>query len=162
MREKIWYEMVHIKYGDSYLAHYLFRQKSIRKWFKILILVFSTGGVFGWKIWEGVPIIACALIAVFQIFNLIENQIIISDKEIEKISVLRNKYVSYFNKLEKLWSDFNADRFDEKEATEQFYILRNDGADIEALDNELDVRNIKNLCGKANLESRNYISQYHS
>lgn len=74
----------------------------------------------------------------------------------------RNKYVLYFNKLEKLWSDFDAERFDEKEATEQFYILRKDGADIEALDNELDIRTIKKLCGKADIESRNYISQYHS
>lgn len=162
MRDKIWYEMCHIKYGDSYLAHYLFRQKSIRKWFKILTLVFSTGGVFGWKIWVGIPVIACILISFMQLINLVENQIIINEKEINKICELRNKYVSYFNKLEKLWTDFDADRISEQEASEQFYLLRQDGADLETRDNELHISIFKKLCTRADLETRNYFIQYHS
>jgi hypothetical protein len=162
MRDKIWYEMTHIKYGDTYLAYYLFRQKTIKKWFKILTLVFSASGVLGWKFWDGFPVIACILISVLQLFNLVENQIIISEKESEKISNLRNKYVSYFNSLEKLWIDFDADRLNEQEATEQFYQLRQVGLEIEALDNELHIRKIKKLCQKADLETRDYIIQYHS
>jgi len=162
MRDKIWYEMIHIKYGDSYLAFYLFRQKTIRKWFKILTLVFSTSGVLGWKFWDGFPIIACVLISVLQLFNLVENQIIISEKETEKISDLRNRYITYFNKLEKLWIDFNADRLNEQDASDQFFLHRQVASEIEALDNELHIHKIKKLCHKADLETRDYFIQYHS
>jgi len=162
MRDKIWYEMTHMKYGDTYLAYYLFRQKTIKKWFKILTLVFSTSGVLGWKFWDGFPIIACGLISILQLFNLVENQIIISENETEKVSDLRNRYVSYFNKLEKLWIDFESNRLDEQEASDQFFQIRQIGLEIESLDNELHIRKIKKLCQKADLETRTYINQYHS
>jgi len=163
MTDKIWYEMVHTKFGDNYLVNYLSRQKTIRKWFKIVTLVFSTSGVLGWKIWEYAPIIACGLIAVMQIVTLIENQIILSDQDIDNIAGLRNKYISYFNKLEKLWTDLQQKKIDEHAASEQFYKLRQIGADIEATDNKLHINGqIKTLLDKADTETRNYFSQYHS
>jgi hypothetical protein len=162
MRDKIWYEMMHVKYGDTYLAYYLFRQKTKKKWFKILTLVFSASGVLGWKFWEGFPVIACVLISVIQLFNLVENHVIISEKETEKVSTLRNKYVLYFNRLEKLWIDFDENRLNEQETTEQFYQLRGLGLDIEALDNELHIGKFKKLCQKADLDTRYYFVQYHS
>ncbi len=163
MTDKIWYEMVHTKFGDNYLTNYLSRQKTIRKWFKIVTLVFSTSGVLGWKIWEYAPIIACGLIAVMQIVTLIENQIILSDQDIDNIAGLRNKYISYFNKLEKLWTNLQQKKIDEHVASEQFYKLRQIGADIEATDNKLHINGqIKTLLDKADTETRNYFSQYHS
>jgi hypothetical protein len=163
MRDKIWYEMFHIKFGDSYLANYLNRQKTKRKWFKIFTLVFSTSGILGWTVWKYAPIIACGLIAVMQIVTLIENQIIPSDQDIEDVAGLRNKYISYFNKLEKLWIDFENNRVDEKEAGEQFYKLREIGADIEATDNKLHIDGqIKTIYKVAETETKNYFNQYHS
>lgn len=162
MTDKIWYEMVHTKFGDNYLANYINRQKTIRKWFKIFTLVFSTSGILGWTIWEYAPIIACGLIAVMQIVTLIENQIILSDQDIENISGLRNKYIYYFNKLEKLWTELQNKKINEHTASEQFYKLRQIGADIEATDNKLHINGqIKPLLDKADVETRNYFSQYH-
>jgi hypothetical protein len=162
MRDIIWHEMVHTKYGDHYLAHYLDRQKLTRKWFKILILIFSTSGVLGWKVWEYMPVVACVLIAIIQLISLIENQIIPTDKDIESVAKLRNKYISYFNKLEKLWKDYSSKKLDETKTNEQFYVLRQIGANIEAIDNKLHIRKIKVLCDKADTETRNYFNQYHS
>lgn len=31
MKEKLWYEFVHTKYGDCYLCYYLSAQKDLRK-----------------------------------------------------------------------------------------------------------------------------------
>lgn len=161
MREKIWYEMVHIKYGGNYLAYYINKKRTIRKYFKIAILIFSTGGVLGWKIWQGFPVVACVLIAIMQLIGLIENQIILSDNDIEKFSELRNKYVSYFNRLEKLWTDFHSSSITEEEANGRFYKLRKIGEEIEALDNKLHIQTIKALNAKAEIETNNYINQYH-
>lgn len=154
--------MTHIKYGDTYLVYYLGRQKTTRKWFKIFTLVFSTGGVLGWTIWDYVPIIACGLIALMQLVTVIENQIVPSDKDVDNVAELRNKYIFYFNKLEKLWVEFGSNILTEQQATEQFYNLRQIGADIEAIDNKLHIRKIKKLCDKADTETRNYLIQYHS
>ncbi len=162
MRDKIWYEMMHTKYGDAFLALYLNRQRTIRKWYIVFMLLFSTSGVLGWKLWVAIPIIACGLIAVMQLVRLIENQFILTDNDLDKVSDLRNRYISYFNKLEKLWTDFNAKRLTEEQATDQFYQLRQVGADIEAFDNKLHISKIKKLCNIADTETRNYFNQYHS
>lgn len=164
MIEKIWYEMLHTKLGDNYLAGYISKQKRIKKWFKIFTLIFSTGGVLGWPIWEYVPVIACVLIAAMQLVTLLENQIIPSDQDIEDIARLRNKYNNYFNKLEKLWMDFQSNNINEDAAKEQFYELRTLlGADLLATDDKLNINGkIKSLYKKADLETRNYFNQYHS
>ena len=79
MDEKLWYEFVHTKYGDCYLSLYLSRQNSIRKWVKILTLIFSTSGILGWRIWKQPEVteVSCILIAIVQLFHLIENQIVV-------------------------------------------------------------------------------------
>jgi len=161
MRNTIWYEFVQIKFGETYLALYLDRQKIIRKWFKILTLVFSTSGVLGWTVWEYAPIISCGLIAVMQIVNLLESQIILSDTDLEKVSELRNQYIQYFNKLEKLWLDFNAVRLTDKEATDKFYGHRKIGQTIESLDNKLNIQQVKILIEKADKQTNNYFQHYH-
>lgn len=162
MRDKIWYEMTHVKFGETYLAIYLNRQKSTRKLFKVFTLVFSTSGVLGWKVWAGFPIIACILISIIQLLNLVENQIIINDSDIDKVSELRNKYITYFNDLEKLWVDYEAKRLNENEANDYFYKLRQIASTIEALDNKLHIQRIQSMCTLADKETRNYFNQYHS
>ncbi len=164
IRDMIWPEMHHAKYGDNYLVHYIGRQKTKRKWFKIITLIFSSGGVFGWSIWQnGVfPVIACGIIALVQLISLVENQLIHTDNDLEKVAELRNKYISRFDDLEKLWLDLDADRLNEQKATLKFYQLRKNGADIESTDNKLDIQKHKSLCKIADSETRNYFNQYHS
>jgi predicted negative regulator of RcsB-dependent stress response len=164
IRDMIWPEMMHTKYGDNYLVHYLNRQKTTRKWFKIITLLFSSGGIFSWSIWQNgvLPVIACGVIALVQLVNLVENQLIHSDNDMEKVADLRNKYNTHFNDLEKLWVDFDAHRLDEHQATEQFYQLRKVGADIESTDNKLNIHKYKSLCNITDTETRNYFNQYHS
>lgn len=162
MIEKVWYEMLHTKFGEIYLAHYITWQKNTRKWFNIITLLFSTGGVLGWPIWEYIPLIACTIVATIQVVNLLENQIIPSDQEIEKTSELRDEYISYFNNLEKLWSMIKHEELFEKDVTNKFYQLREIGAKIESLDNKLNIKQNKKTIVKADSETRNYFSQYHS
>lgn len=159
MRERVWYEFVHSKFGESYLALYINKQKSRKKWFKIITLIFSTSGILGWKLWDYAPIVACGIISIMQVINLVENEIILSETEIDKICTLRNRYVQYTNQLEKLFIDSKTKA--EKEIKELFYEYRKLGEEIEALDNDLHIQQIKSLISKANSQTRTYLNQYH-
>ena len=127
-----------------------------------MTLVFSSGGILGWRLWDGIPIIACVLIAIISLVNLLENQIIVSDAEIDKIAELRNKYVNYLNQIEYLWVEFDAKRIDEESASKRFFENRKLAEDIEKLDNTIDIKSFNFLTTKANYETRNYISQHYS
>jgi hypothetical protein len=67
MDKKIWYEMVDIKYGETYLTKYLGLQRNLKRTFKITTLVLSLSGVLGWKYFEDIVWIALILIAIIQI-----------------------------------------------------------------------------------------------
>lgn len=163
MEEKIWYEMVQMKFGEKYLALYISLQYQLKKYFKIATLVFSGSGILGWKLWQPIAWIALILIAIVQILSLIENQIIRSDKEVSDILKLRELYLKYFNKLEKLWVDYNSSEITEKEASRLFFKYRtSDHQTIESLDNKLGIKKWKKLESNADSETRQYFKTYHS
>ena len=162
MEDKVWYEFVHLKYGDCYLCHYMVAQRSLRKWVKILTLIFSTSGILGWTVWKQAPVISCILVSIVQLFHLVENQVILSEADINKLAELRNLYFKQCNKIEKLWLDYRASRLTEEQVTERFFKFREEAQKIEALDNKLNVKPRKKLIMKAEVETNNYITQYHS
>lgn len=162
MREKIWYELTHIKVGEYYLSYYLSKKKRDRHYFKIATLIFSAGGIMGWSVWDALPIIACGIVSVIQLLGLIENQIIITDEEVNRISRLRKKYSSYFNELEKLWIRYESKQVDEAFATQSFFELRSNAEEIEDMDNKIRLPRLKRLYKKADSDTRDYLNQYHS
>jgi hypothetical protein len=162
MEEKLWYEFVHTKYGDCYLCHYLSAQQDLRKLVKIFTLLFSTTGILGWTVWKDAPIVSCILVAIVQLFHLVENQVILSESDILKIAELRTLYLKQCNKIEKLWVDYRANRVTEKEVSDSFFKLREEAIKIEALDNKLNIKQRKKLMEKADRETKNYINQFHS
>lgn len=163
MREKVWYELVHTKMGDHYLSLYLNRQKTVRKYYTIFILVFSVSGIFSWAFWSSIPaVIACGCMGVMQLIKLTENQIIPSENDISNVSELRSMFISYFNDLEKLWADNEAGRITDEKMTQEFYRLRKVGAKIEETDNKLNIRDIRKLRVRSDIQTRNYLSQYHN
>jgi len=121
MNDKIWFEMVDMKYGETYLTLYLGLQRTLKKIFNILTLLLFVSGILGWKYFENYVWIAFILIAIMQLFILIKNEIIRSDKEIEDIASLRMMYTRYFNKLERLWTEFEYKKIDEEKSLEMFF-----------------------------------------
>jgi len=160
---KIWYEMVNMKYGEIYLSKYLGFQRNIKKIFLIMTLVVSASGILGWKYFENYAWIAFILIIIMQLLLLIENQLIRSDKEIEEISNLRMLYTKYFITLEKLWADFYSDRITENESIDKYFELRNsDWVKIEELDCKLDIKRYRHLMSKTEEETNKYINIYYN
>lgn len=161
MENKIWYEAVQIKFGEIYLAKYLMQQYKIQKIIKILTILFSGAGIFGWEIWKPIAWFALIIISVIQIINLLKNEIGRNDKDLIEIAELRNLYTRYFNKLEKLWSKFENNEIEEKFAREEFYSLREVYWEkIENIDNKLGIPQRKWLIKKTDAETRQYIDTY--
>lgn len=163
MRDVIWYELVQIKFGEKYLALYLSLQHKLKKLFKIFILIFSGSGILGWQLWQPIAWIALVLIAIIQLLSLIENQIIRSDDQIAEIAKLRELYLKYFHKLEKLWIEFDNEEINDSVAKEQFFEVRKtDLEPLEALDNKIGIKKWTRLIASADKETRDYFQTYHS
>jgi len=67
MTNKIWYEMVNMKYGEIYLSKYIGLQRTLKKSFQILTLQ-TLSGILGWKYFERYVWIAFILIALVQFY----------------------------------------------------------------------------------------------
>ena len=153
--------MLDIKYGESYLTKYLGLQRTLKKIFNVFTLVISVGGILSWKYFENYVWVAFILIAILQLFTLVENEIIRTDKEIEDIATLRMLYTKYFNKLEKLWTEYKSERIPEIEASDTFFELRNsDWETIEELDTKLNIKQYKRLMKKSEIETNNFIKKH--
>lgn len=162
MTDKIWYEMLDMKYGEIYLSKYLGFQRTLKKSFNIMTLVLSISGIFGWKYFENYAWVAFILISIMQLFTLIENEIIRSDKEIEEISNLRMCYTKYFNKLEKLWTNYYSDRITVDNAIDEYFNLRQtDWEKIEEIDCKLNIKRYKKIRKHTEQETNNYITKHH-
>lgn len=162
MNDKIWFEMVDMKYGETYLTLYLELQRTLKKIFNILTLLLSVSGILGWKYFENYVWIAFILIAIMQLFILIKNEIIRSDKEIEDIASLRMMYTRYFNKLERLWTEFECKKIDEEKSLEMFFQYKEtDWEKIEELDCKLNIKEYNWLMNKADIKTNSYINKFH-
>ena len=163
MNDKIRYEMIDRKYGEIYLTKYLSLQRTLKKAFTIMTLLISVSGILGWKYFENYAWIAFLLISIMQLFNLIENQLIRSEKEVEEISNLRMMYTKYFHKLEQLYTEFYFNRMTEENATNHFFELRKtDWEKIEELDCKLNIKKFYNLMKKSDIETNKYFNKYHN
>lgn len=161
MTNKIWYKLVDLKYGECYLTKYLSLQRNLKRTFQIITLTLSLSGILGWKYFEDYVWIALILISIIQVFTLVENQLIRSDKEIEEISALRMMYTKYFNKLEKLWTKYNSNKVTEDEALNQFYDLQeNVWEKIESLDCKLNIKKYSRLMNRTDVDTNDYLNKY--
>lgn len=158
----IWYDFVNSKYGDEYLVLYIQKQRNIRKWFKILTIIFSASGIFSAFQSLKIPtIISCVLIGIVQIATMIEGWIIHSEKEIDELCTLRMFYYERTNQLEKLHYDYSNEKINESDAANNLFDLRKSAKQIEELDNKVNVRHYKKLIEKADIRTNQYFNTYH-
>jgi hypothetical protein len=161
IRTNVWYDLVNAKMGDEYLALYIGRQREIRKWFKILTILLSANGIWSaLKDFSWITIASCVVIAIVQFATSIENFIIHSENDIQKLGNLRLLYYDRTNKLEELWYKLQMAKVTESEAADIFFNFRDRAKEIEQLDNELNIRKFKGLYKKADVLTRNYLNSY--
>lgn len=161
IKESVWHDFVHYKFGDEYLILFLARQRAYRTWFKIITLFLSASGIWSaFQKLQSFTIIFCAAIGIVQIASLMEGFIIRSEKDIEEISRLRIFYYSHWNELEKLCHRF--DTLSDEDCKIKFFTLREEGKEIEQLDDKINIKKRKLLMNKADIATRKYLKEYHN
>lgn len=161
MREKTWHEFIDARYGDLYLCLYISRQKSIRKWFKVLTILFSASGIFFvYKDYDIPTYFSLAFIGLAQLATMIETHVIHSEKQIEELSRLRMLYYDRWNKLEKLLITY--DDYSEHEATDKFFEYRELAREAEELDNQLNIQQYTGLKKRADANNRQYLKTHYN
>ncbi|WP_067151369.1 hypothetical protein [Pseudotamlana agarivorans] len=124
MRNRIWAELTQSKHNIEFASKYSDRQRFILRIFNIGILAFSSAGIMGWKIWENLPLIACILITGVSLLRLLQPHLIMNEKQLKNLDDIHKFYTEYYNKIEKLWYDFESNRVTEEQATNIFFKLK--------------------------------------
>lgn len=155
--------MTDVKYGEIYLSKYLYRQRNLKKFFNVLTLLVSVSGIFSWKYFEDYVWIVFLFIAAMQLFTLVENEIIRSNKEVEDLVSFKMDYTKYFNQLEKLWTQYHYQQISETTAINHYFKLKTKyGEKIEAIDSQINIRRYKRMMKKTDEEMKHYFNIYHN
>ncbi len=130
MRNRIWAELTQSKHNIEFTSTYSDRQRFILRIFNMGILAFSSAGIMGWKIWENLPLIACIVIAGISLLRLLQPHLIMNEKQLKNLDDIHRFYADYYNRIEKLWYDFDSDRITDEQATKAFFKLKKLETDI--------------------------------
>lgn len=158
----IWNELGDAKAREIYISKLIGKKRKTLKCITVFTLIFSTSGVFGWKLFEPYPIIVCAGLAGMSIFSLIQPHLFPSEKELDSYNKLSSFYCEYFIKLERLWIDLDTDKIDSESAREEFYKIKQTEQSINALADEIHLGTNKKLATKASQESNEYLNRIHT
>lgn len=159
MRNRIWTELTQSKHNIEFASKYSDRQRIILRAFNIVILIFSSAGIMGWKIWENLPLIACIIIAGISLIKLLQPHLIMNEKQLKNLDDIHRFYADYYNDLEKLWYDFESERINEEQATKIFFKLKKSETAINPLIAETIRSKPKRLVKKCKKNSDEYFNQ---
>lgn len=159
MRDRIWTELTQAKHSKEFSALYADKQRTILRYFNIGVLIFSTSGVMGWKLWNELPLISCIIIAGVSLLRLIQPHIIMSEKMISNIDSIHKFYIEYYNNLEQLWYEFESDIINETEASKKFFKLKSLEAKMNQTINDTIRSKPKKLVKQAKIYSDQYFNQ---
>lgn len=161
MRDDIYADFYIAKYGDEYLCLYIAFQKKIRKWYKIITIIFSGSGIGSAFAGQNIlSAIIFVLIGIVQVLSSLEVYIIHSEKQIESLHKLRMMYFDRCNDLERLFKSY--EKIGKDEAEERFFELRKEFRKIEELDLEVNVKSIKKIRADAQKTLDIYINTYYN
>ena len=79
------------------------------------------------------------------------------EKQIMSLDDIHKFYFDYYNRLEKLWFDFESSRIDEAIAAEKFYELKNSEGGINSTVNEIIRSQPKEIVAKAKMHTESYL-----
>lgn len=159
MRNRIWTELTQSKHNIEFASMYSDRQRFILRIFNMGILIFSSAGIMGWKIWENLPLIACIIIAGISLMRLLQPHLIMNEKQLKNLDDIHRFYADYYNNIEKLWYDFDSNRIDEEQATKSFFKLKKLETNINHLIAETIRSKPKRLVKKCKKNSDEYFNQ---
>lgn len=161
----VWNELVHAKYWEQTISKYSSVKKFWRNCVSAIILILSTMGAATYPIWslspgsELITFILLVLISIGQLIMSITPFITLDDEALLSLSRLRCMYISYFNKIERLFLDIYECRISKKEAEEKYYKIRECVYPIEKLKDSINIKYLKRVDKHAMKETMKYLER---
>lgn len=159
MRNRIWTELTQAKHNIEFATLYSDKQRFVLRVFNMGVLVFSSAGIMGWKVWEYIPLVACVIIAAVSLLRLLQPHLIMNEKQLRSLDDIHRFYSEYFNDMEKLWFDFEAERMSEEQATITFFELKKNETEINPLIAETIRSKPKRVVAQSKLHTDQYLNQ---
>ena len=156
MRNRIWTELTQAKHNIEFATLYSDQQRLVLRGFNMGVLVFSSAGIIGWKVWEHLPVIACGIIAAVSLIRLLQPHLIMNEKQLRNLDDIHRFYSDYYNDIEKLWFDFESGRVTEEEATNSFFELKKKETEINPIIAETIRSKPKRIVKKCKVHSDQY------
>ena len=160
MRKRLWNELVECKFSHEYATFLLSRRRNVLKWLNIVIAFFSAGGVAGFK-WASVPVISCIVILILSLTKFAQSHIIPNEKQLGDLEKVIEFYCNYFNKLEQLWLESEADAISEQVCRDKFFKLVKESTSTDKIINRIHNHPIKSIAQKAEKRTHSYFSTNH-
>lgn len=158
MRNRLWNELCQAKHNSRYCISLLAHRRKVVNWFAMIILIFSGAGIMGWPFWKELPLVSCVIISVIQLLRLLQPHFMPTERQLDKLDSVVDFYFDYYNKLEKLWFDYENDRKSEEDIQTQFYEIKDSEKPINKIINEIVKSTNKKIQQKCDNEVRAYLS----
>jgi len=123
MRDRIWFNLQNAKFKSIYLAKVSKSTNRVGNLYSFFLAIASASSVAAWTIWQSVPSLWGAIVAISQFLHIAKPYIpyVKHDREYMEMSHQYDKlYLSY----EKLWFKYVSSKLDSDKIEEQFYLLR--------------------------------------
>ena len=148
IEELVWYELIHAKYWEQYISDYTGSKIDRRKFYNIIAISFAIIGGSTWGTWKALDVewvtpVMFGLMGIAQILSAIQKNVIIDNETIQSLTKLRTSYISYFNKLERLFIKIEDKQLDKIQIEEEYFSLRETVYPIEELKDTLNINKLK-------------------
>jgi len=150
IEELVWHELVHAKYWEQYISDYTGSKIDWRKWYNIIAISLAIVGGSTWGAWKALNVewitpVMFGLMGVAQILSAIQKNVIIDNDTIQSLTKLRSSYISYFNKLERLFIKIEDKQLSKELIEEEYFKLRETVYPIEELKDTLNINQLKKI-----------------
>lgn len=150
IEELVWHELLHAKYWEQYISDYTGSKIDWRKWYNIIAISLAIVGGSTWGAWKALEVewitpVLFGLMGVAQILSAIQKNVIIDNDTIQFLTKLRSLYISYFNKLERLFIKIEDKQLTKEQIEEEYFKLRETVYPIEELKDSLNINQLKKI-----------------
>jgi|SRR5690606_33335887 len=143
LRIRMWEDLYDAKKYEEFLSLYLSSRRRNKIIYDITIASISVSGAVltflqkELEILKSSALIACLLIIIVQLADKVLPGWLIGDEAINKLSEYRIKYVIYYERLDRLWCEFENEKIGYNDAFEKYFDLRQMNIELQQLDNSV-------------------------
>lgn len=161
MRDEIWNSLVDAQFKGYCLSTLLYDFQKRNKILDIILAIASSGSIAAWTIWQNVPMVWGAIIAISQVITAI------------KPFFPYNKYIKVVNRksyecdllnldFERLWYETEHQEISDKEAKDRYFKLREKVIEISNFEDDMAFKISTKIEEQANKKTKDFLQNRYN